>query len=63
MSQNRPLPDMAGVARGLADPDDPHHNPAAAARVAERLAQATGPQMDLGREATSRAAKTSNLRV
>jgi hypothetical protein len=29
---------MAGVARGLADPDDPHHNPAAAARVAERLA-------------------------
>jgi hypothetical protein len=38
MSQNRPLPDMAGVVRGLADPEDPHHNPAAAALVAERLA-------------------------
>ena len=38
MSQNRPLPDMAGVARGLADPADPHHDPAAAALVAERLA-------------------------
>ena len=38
MSQNRPLPDMAGVAHGLADPSDPHHDPAAAALVAERLA-------------------------
>ncbi len=38
MSQNRPLADMAGVAHGLADPQDPHHDPAAAALVAERLA-------------------------
>ena len=38
MSQNRPLPDMAGVAHGLADPSDPHHDPAAAALVAELLA-------------------------
>lgn len=43
MSQNRPLPDMAGVARGLADPADPHHDPAAAALVAERLAAREAP--------------------
>ena len=43
MSQNRPLPDMAGVARGLADPDDPHHDPAAAAIVAARLAAREDP--------------------
>lgn len=30
LSQNRPPADRAGVLRGCADPDDPHHNPAVA---------------------------------
>lgn len=37
MSQNRPPEDAAGVARGLADPEDPHHDPEVAAIVAARL--------------------------
>lgn len=36
MSQNRPPQDRAGVARGLADPADPHHQPGLAAAVAAR---------------------------
>jgi transcriptional regulator len=38
MSQNRLAQDADGAARGLADPDDPHHDPEVAALVAERLA-------------------------
>ena len=37
MSQNRLAQDADGAARGLADPDDPHHDPDVAAIVAERL--------------------------
>ena len=37
MSQNRLAQDADGAARGLADPDDPHHDPHVAAIVAERL--------------------------
>jgi len=37
LSQNRAPADWAGVAEGLADPADPHHNEALAVRVAERL--------------------------
>jgi transcriptional regulator len=43
MSQNRTPEDAAGVVRGLADPADPHSNPAAAALVAERLATRGAP--------------------
>lgn len=37
MSQNRLAQDADGAARGLADPNDPHHDPDVAAIVAERL--------------------------
>lgn len=37
MSQNRLAQDADGAARGLGDPDDPHHDPDVAAIVAERL--------------------------
>lgn len=37
MSQNRLARDADGAARGLADPNDPHHDPDVAAIVAERL--------------------------
>ena len=37
MSQNRLAQDADGAARGLGDPDDPHHDPHVAAIVAERL--------------------------
>ena len=36
MSQNRTAQDAKGVALGLADPGDPHHNPEVAAIVASR---------------------------
>ncbi|AWM76688.1 FMN-binding negative transcriptional regulator [Phenylobacterium parvum] len=38
MSQNRLAQDADGAARGLADPEDPHHDPDVAALVAGRLA-------------------------
>ena len=38
MSQNRLAQDAEGAARGLADPEDPHHDPEVAAIVAARLA-------------------------
>ena len=42
MSQNRPLPDRAGVIAGLSDPDDPHAQPAMGEIVAQRLREAEG---------------------
>lgn len=42
MSQNRPLPDRAGVVAGLTDPADPHAQPAMGEIVAQRLREAEG---------------------
>lgn len=42
MSQNRPTGDAAGVAAGLADPQDPHAHAALSAIVASRLSKTRG---------------------
>ena len=42
MSQNRPLPDRAGVIAGLTDPADPHAQPAMGEIVAQHLREAGG---------------------